>query len=68
MANDMNTVNLIGRVTRDTELKYTNSGLAVGSVSIAVNYQKSMATNGRTLPASLKSRLLASRLKLLPDI
>lgn len=37
MANDMNTVNLIGRVTRDTELKYTNSGLAVGSVSIAVN-------------------------------
>jgi single-strand DNA-binding protein len=33
----MNTVNLIGNLTRDMELKYTSSGTAIGSFSIAVN-------------------------------
>jgi single-strand DNA-binding protein len=37
---DLNKVILIGRLTRDAELKYTNSGLAVSRFSIAVNRRK----------------------------
>ena len=33
----MNNVNIIGTMTKDVELKYLPSGLAVGSFSIAVN-------------------------------
>lgn len=33
----MNTVNLIGRLTRDIELRYTQNGKAVANGSIAVN-------------------------------
>ncbi|MBD3306561.1 single-stranded DNA-binding protein [candidate division KSB3 bacterium] len=33
----MNTVNLIGNLTRDVELKHTNTGTAIGSLSLAVN-------------------------------
>ena len=39
MAN-LNHVVLIGRLTRDAELKYTNSGMAVAKLSIAVNRRK----------------------------
>lgn len=34
---DLNKIMLLGRLTRDPELKFTNSGLAVCSFSIAVN-------------------------------
>jgi single-strand DNA-binding protein len=37
MANDMNVVVLIGRITRDAELKHTTSGTAVCRFSLAVN-------------------------------
>ncbi len=37
MAGDINRVNLIGRLTRDPELKYTQGGAAVGNFSIANN-------------------------------
>ncbi|MGM0431226.1 MAG: single-stranded DNA-binding protein [Spirochaetota bacterium] len=40
MANDLNSVVLIGRLTRDCELRYTNSGTAVCRISIAVNRRK----------------------------
>ena len=33
----MNNVNLIGRLARDPELKYTNTGKAVASFTVAVN-------------------------------
>ena len=33
----MNNVNIIGTMVRDVELKYLNSGVAVGSFAIAVN-------------------------------
>ena len=33
----MNNVHMIGRLTKDVELRYTQSGVAVGSVSIAVD-------------------------------
>ena len=39
MAN-LNHVTLIGRLTRDAELKYTNSGMAVTRLSLAVNRRK----------------------------
>ena len=34
---DINSVTIIGRLTRDAELKYTNNGLAVSNFSIAMN-------------------------------
>lgn len=34
---DLNTVILVGRLTKDLELKYTTNGMAVGTGSIAVN-------------------------------
>ena len=37
MASDINTVILVGRVTRDAELKYTASGTPFAQFSIAVN-------------------------------
>jgi len=37
MANDINQVTLIGRLTRDAELKHTQSGTAVCKFAIAVN-------------------------------
>lgn len=35
--NDLNTLALIGRVTRDAELRYTSTGTALSSFTIAVN-------------------------------
>ena len=41
MANsDINSVAIVGRLTRDAELRYLNSGTAVASISIAVNRSK----------------------------
>lgn len=40
MADDINQVILIGRLTRDAELKYTNSGSAICKFSIAVNRRR----------------------------
>lgn len=37
---DVNHVILIGRLTRDAELKYTAGGMAVCKFSLAVNYRK----------------------------
>lgn len=34
---DINIVSVVGRLTRDMELKYTTSGMAVANFSIAVN-------------------------------
>lgn len=40
MANsDINSVVIVGRLTRDAELRYLNSGTAVASISIAVNHR-----------------------------
>lgn len=37
MAADINNVTVVGRLTRDAELKYTNSGFAITSMGLAVN-------------------------------
>lgn len=37
MAEDINNLTIVGRLTRDAELKYTNSGSAVTKFAIAVN-------------------------------
>lgn len=34
---DMNFIGLVGRLTTNLDVKYTNSGLAIGSSSLAVN-------------------------------
>jgi single-strand DNA-binding protein len=38
--NDINNVVIVGRLTRDAELKYTNSGFAVCKFSLAVNRRR----------------------------
>ncbi len=40
MANDLNCVFIVGRLTRDMELKYTSGGMAIGKFSLAVNRKK----------------------------
>jgi len=40
VAADINCVVLVGRLTRDAELKYTNSGIPVSKVGIAVNRKR----------------------------
>ena len=45
MANDINMVTVVGRLTKDPELKYTNSGTAVAKYSIAVNRKKRNGDN-----------------------
>ena len=40
MASDVNSNTIVGRMTKDSELKYTNSGMAVATLSIANNYSR----------------------------
>ncbi len=40
MSNDINSVTLVGRLTREAELKYTNTGTPICKFSIAVNRRK----------------------------
>lgn len=40
MAGDINHVILVGRLTRDVELKYTQSGSAIASMGLAVNRRR----------------------------
>lgn len=40
MPADINSVTIVGRLTRDAELKYTNSGSAVTNMGLAVNRSK----------------------------
>lgn len=44
--NDINTVTLIGRLTRDVELKYTQNGKAVCTFSLAVNTSRKNTNGG----------------------
>lgn len=45
MANDINVVVLVGRLTRESELRYTTGGTAVCRFSIAVNRRKRSGDN-----------------------
>jgi len=45
MANDINSVVLVGRLTRDAEMRYTNSGTAICKFSLAVNRRKRSGDN-----------------------
>jgi len=42
---DINSVVLVGRLTRDAELKYLNAGLAVCKFSLAINRRKKNGDN-----------------------
>ena len=47
----MNSVNLIGNLTKDVDLRYTQSGLAVGRFSIAIDRpKKDGQSNGADFP------------------
>lgn len=46
MASDLNVVALTGRLTRDSELKYANSGMAIARFTLAVN-RKIKDANGQ---------------------
>lgn len=47
----MNSVNLIGRLTKDVDLRYTQSGLAVGHFSVAIDRpKKDGQDNGADFP------------------
>lgn len=45
MANDLNVVALVGRLTRESELRYSSGGMAICSFSLAVNRRKRTADN-----------------------
>ncbi len=45
MANDLNVVALVGRLTRESELRYSAGGMAICRFSIAVNRRKRTADN-----------------------
>ncbi|NCC63594.1 MAG: single-stranded DNA-binding protein [Spirochaetia bacterium] len=45
MANDLNVVALVGRLTRESELRYSNGGMAICRFSLAVNRRKRTADN-----------------------
>ena len=40
MATDINSVVVIGRLTRDAELRYSNSGTAICKFALANNYSR----------------------------
>lgn len=45
MANDLNVVALVGRLTRESELRFSNGGMAICRFSLAVNRRKRTADN-----------------------
>ncbi len=45
MANDLNQVVVVGRLTRDAELRFTQTGTAISRMSIAVNRRKRSGDN-----------------------
>lgn len=48
MSNDYNKITLIGRLTRDIDLKYTTTGTAIASVSLASNRSLKKQDNWET--------------------
>lgn len=48
MSNDLNKVELIGRLTRDAGLKYTSTGTAIAAVSLASNRSVKKQDNWET--------------------
>ena len=48
MSNDYNKITLIGRLTRDIDLKYTTTGTAIGAVSLASNRSVKKQDNWET--------------------
>jgi single-strand DNA-binding protein len=45
MANDLNVIAMVGRLTRESELRYSSGGMAICSFSLAVNRRKRTADN-----------------------
>ena len=58
---DINNFTIIGRLTRDAELKYTNSGMAVSSFAIAVNGRKKVGDQWEDEASFFDSSLFGKR-------
>jgi single-strand DNA-binding protein len=46
MFTDLNRVTLVGRLTRDPEVRYTSGGMQIVSIGLAVNGRRKNATTG----------------------
>ena len=46
MFTDINRVTLVGRLTRDPEVRYTSGGMAIVSIGLAVNGRRKNAASG----------------------
>lgn len=58
MAKDVNTVALVGRLTRDAELAYTNSGFSIVTFSLAVNGSKKVGDQWQDDPSFFDCKIL----------
>jgi len=61
MANDINSVIVTGRLTRDAEIRYSNNGFAISKFSIASNYSKKVGDNWETEANFFDAVLLGKR-------
>lgn len=61
MANDLNVVALVGRLVREAEVRYSNSGSAMVRFSIAVNRSRKMADGSWSDEASYFDCLYAGK-------
>lgn len=61
MAEDLNSVFIVGRLTRDAELIYTNSGFAICKFSIASNTSRKVGDNWEDKANFFEMALLGKR-------
>lgn len=61
MSRDTNNFTLIGRLTRDAEVKYTAGGLAVANFSIAVNRQEKRGEKWEDEPSFFDMAIFGKR-------
>lgn len=61
MAEDLNSVTIVGRLTRDIELSYTNSGFAIGKLSIATNKRKKVNDSWEDVASFFDVTILGKR-------
>jgi single-strand DNA-binding protein len=58
---DMNKLSVVGRLTRDPEMRYTNSGLAILNINIANNFSKKVGDSWQEEVSFFEVSLLGKR-------
>ena len=61
MSSDLNTVTLVGRLTKDVELKRTNSGTSIAEMSLASNYRTKRGDNWEDAVSYFDCTLMGKR-------